>query len=112
MKSSRIILALCSLALLIGCSKDPPSLRVRNERTTKANVQFKMPAHTFNINDVEAGTTTQFQEVSEGLHEISVTIQASSDSPSGSFTSEKDFNYTVVIENTKPAKVRVDKEEK
>ena len=114
MKTSPIILCIIAFSLaLIGCSSDPPSVRVRNELLNKANVQFKpMSGNTININDVAAGTTTAYQEFPQGAIECSAAIQSSNDAPTGGFTTQDDYNYTVVLVNTTPATIRVDSEKK
>ncbi len=113
MKIFFLSLLVFSFTLIIGCSNEPPSVCVKNERTSKANVQFKPASgNTFNINDVEAGAATGYREISEGSYEVSATMQNSPDSPTGGFSASQNFNYTVVILNTKPASMRVDSEEK
>jgi hypothetical protein len=96
----------------IACSDEPPSFRVKNERPTKANIQIKTVANTFNINDVQPGTITSYREVPEGLVEISAEIQNENDEPSGSFNAGSDKNYTVVIVNTTPPTIRIDVSDK
>jgi hypothetical protein len=103
----------CSLLILcIGCSDDPPSVRVRNDFSKKANVQFKTGGNTFNINDVATGTSTNFQDVAEAEHVATASIQGESTAPTATFTAKNNNNYTVVITNTTPPAMRVDVEEK
>lgn len=92
----------------IACSDEPPSFRVKNERSTKANVQIKTVANTENINDVQPGTATNYREVAQGLVEISAEIQNETDEPTGSFTAQENNNYTIVIVNTTPPTIRID----
>lgn len=114
MKTPSLILYIIAFSLaLIGCSSDPPSVRVRNELLNKVNVQFKpISGNTININDITAGTTTSYQEFPQGAIECSASIQSSNDAPTGGFTTQDDYNYTVVLVNTKPATIRVDAEKK
>ena len=98
---------------IMGCSSDPPSVRIMNERTTKANVQLKVGTdNTININDVEGGKASAYQDVSEGTFVATATIQSESVSPTTSFNTEKDMNYTVVVVNSTPPTLRVDSEDK
>ncbi|MDH7516522.1 MAG: hypothetical protein QHI48_11685 [Bacteroidota bacterium] len=96
-----------------GCSEDPPAVRVRNDYTKKANCQFKPSAgSTFNINDVEPGTATGFQEVPETTYDVTATIQGSNATPTARFKAENDYRYTVVVTNNEPPTLRVDSEER
>ena len=98
---------------IVGCSSDPPSVRVMNERTTKANVQLKVGTdNTININDVEGGHASAYRDVAEGTFVATATIQNESVSPTTSFNAEKDMNYTVVVVNSTPPTLRVDSEDK
>jgi hypothetical protein len=102
-----------ALALLEGCSEDPPSIRVRNDYTKKANVQMKVGgANTININDVTAGATTNYQDISEGTCEVSASVAGETANPTATFNAETDMNYTVVVTNTTPPALRVDSEDK
>lgn len=92
----------------IACSDEPPSFRVKNERTTKANVQIKTVANTENINDVQPGTVTNYKEVAEGKVDISAEIQNETNEPTNTFNAEKNNNYTIVIANTTPPTIRID----
>jgi hypothetical protein len=96
-----------------GCSDDPPSLRVRNDYSKKANLQFKPAgAATFNVNDVEAGAVREYGEIGEVEHQVSATIQSESAAPAAVFTAKSNYTYTVVVTNTTPPTLRVDAEEK
>ncbi len=92
----------------IACSSEPPSFRVKNERTNKVNVQIKTVNNTINLNDVQPGTATNYQEVAEGKVEITAGIQNEVIVPTASFNAEKDNNYTIVIVNTTPPTIRID----
>lgn len=96
------------LVTFIACSDEPPSFRVKNEYTDKANVQIKTIANTENINDVQPGTVTSYKEVPEGRVEVTVGIQGVNGDPTGVFNADRDKNYTVVITNANPPKVRID----
>lgn len=92
----------------IACSDEPPSFRVKNDYTAKANVQIKTTANTVNINDVQPGTITGYREVAEGRVEVTAEIQGVNNEPTGIFNAERDKNYTVVITNSNPPGIRVD----
>lgn len=98
---------------LIGCSSDPPSVRVRNERSTKANVQYKQAnGNTVNINDVQGGQVTGYQDVATGRIEVTAVIQNENVSPTTLFQADEDNNYTIVVVNSTPPTLRVDSESK
>jgi len=115
--SARALLSLsATLALLIGlsgCSSDPPSARIFNERATKANVQLKFQdGNTININDVATAASTNYQDINTGMCVATATIQSESVSPTASFNAEEDMNYTVVVVNSTPPTLRVDATDK
>jgi len=83
-------------------------MRVKNERTTKANVQIKTVNNTINQNDVQPGTVTNYQEVSEGAIEVTAGIQNETVTPTKNFNSENNNNYTIVILNSTPPTIRID----
>ena len=92
-----------------ACSTDPPSVRVQNLRTNKANVQIKLAdANTININDVEAGATTSYREIVKGSSMATAVIQNEKESPSTIFTADDNKNYTVVIQNNTPPTLKID----
>lgn len=103
-------------ALLIGvvllttaCSTQPPSVRVQNLRTNKANVQIKLAnSNTININDVSAGATTSYQEIVTGSSMATAVIQNEKDSPAILFTADDDKNYTVVIQSGTTPTLKID----
>ncbi len=101
------------LTVFIGCSTEPPSVRVRNERPTKANVQYKQAnGNTVNINDVAGGQVTGFQDIVTGQTDVTAVIQDESVSPKVGFRAEEDNNYTIVVVNSTPPTLRVDSESK
>lgn len=94
---------------LTGCKDEPPSIRIKNERQNKANVQIQQTnSNTININDVEGGKTTAFQDVAEGGKVATSVIQNEQVSPSINFSTTNDNNYTIVILNETPPKLKVD----
>ncbi len=92
----------------IACSEEPPSFRVKNEYTSKVNLQIKTTANTENINDVQPGTMTDYKEVAEGPVEVTAEIQGVVDEPTGIFNAQPDNNYTVIITNTNPPGIKID----
>lgn len=108
-----LLTALLVSVLFTACSEESPSLRVRNDRQTKANMQIKPAAgNTMNINDVQGGQTTGYISISEGNYVVTATIQSESVSPEIGVTAKNDMNYTVVVANTTPPTLRVESEEK
>lgn len=108
-----LLTALLVSVLFTACSEESPSLRVRNDRQTKANMQIKPAAgNTININDVQGGQTTGYISISEGNYVVTATIQSESVSPEIGITAKNDMNYTVVVANTAPPTLRVESEEK
>lgn len=93
---------------IIACADELPGMRVKNERSTKANVQIKTVNNTINQNDVQPGTVTNYQEVSEGAIEVTAEIQNETVSPTKNFTSQENNNYTIVIVNSTPPTIRID----
>ena len=107
------IAALAVLSFFIGCSHKPPSVRVSNERTTKANVQFKQAnGNTINHNDVAPGSSSNFQDAAVGVIVVTAVIQNENVSPTTAFTAVNDNNFTVVILNSSPPTLRVDTQSK
>ncbi|RJP67057.1 MAG: hypothetical protein C4539_10485 [Ignavibacteriales bacterium] len=95
--------------ILTGCKDEPPSIRIKNERQTKANVQIQQSnSNTININDVEGGKYSAYQDVAEGGKTATAVIQSESVSPSINFSTSNDNNYTIVILNEATPKLRVD----
>lgn len=96
----------------IACSDEPPSFRVKNDFSSKVNLQIKTTANTENINDVQPGTVTPYKNVTEGRVEVTAEIQNVVDEPAGSFYAYTDKNYTVVITNSTPPAIRIDVSDK
>lgn len=114
-KMKKLINAVLSIAFLltmVNCSDDTdPKFRIHNEMTDKANVQIQTTGgNTININDVEAGQTTEYQIATEGNITATAVIQNESTSPSVVFFASNDERYTVVIQANNPPSLRVDKE--
>jgi hypothetical protein len=58
-----------------ACSSDPPSVRVGNERSGKANVDFHPSSgSTLHIQDVLGGTTSCYIDVPEGSYRVSASL--------------------------------------
>jgi hypothetical protein len=67
---------LSPLILTFACSEEPPSVRVKNERTNKANVQIKQAdGSTININDVAGGSVSGYKNLVEGAAQATAGIQ-------------------------------------
>ncbi len=108
-----LFILLSALVLATACSDEPPSIRVKNERDTKANVQFKFGGvNTVNINDVAAGQVSSFKEVPEGFCIATAEIQGANISPVLGFTIIKNRNYTLVVLDGVTPSIRVDDEDK
>jgi hypothetical protein len=108
-KTAEILCAIFVVLGLLGCSTEPPSARIFNERSTKANIQLKPQAgNTININDVAGGATTAYQDIGTGAHVATATIQNESVSPTVAFDASEDNNYTIVVVNSTPPTLRVD----
>lgn len=93
--------------ILNGCSEEPPSIRVSNERTNKANVQIKTVTNTINQNDISGGAVTNYQDVPEGKIDVTAVIQNETVSPAASFNASNDNNYTIIILNDNPPSLKV-----
>ena len=108
-----VLTALVASACITGCSDDPPSVRVANERATKANVQFQQAnGNTINHNEVVGGTFSNLQDVVEGAIHVKAVIQSETVSPTTAFNASENNNYTVVIQAGDPPTLRVDTQDK
>ncbi len=104
-----VTIYLITLIGLIGCSDDPPSVRIVNQNANKANVQVKpLSGTTININDVQPATASPFQDIPEGTYELTAGVQNESVSAMGAFNATNNNNYSVVILPTSPPTLRVD----
>jgi hypothetical protein len=102
--------AVALLAQLTGCSHDPvATIRITNDRATKANIQLKdAAANTTNINDVAGGVTTDPRDVAPGPYTVTAVIQDENVSPAITFTAEEGKSYLVVIATGTPPVLQVD----
>jgi hypothetical protein len=108
-----LVLLISFVFINIACSEEPASIRVKNERTNKANVQIKQAdGNTININDVSGGATSPYRDVVEGATIANAVIQNEQNSPSASFTTTTNRNYTIVITSTNPPTLRIDSADK
>ncbi len=107
------LVILVLFTVFLGCSSDPPSVRVSNQLATKANVQYKQSnGNTVNINDVAGGQVTGYRDIVTGRTDVTAVIQDVAVSPTVSFAAEENNNYTIVVVNTNPPTLRVDSESK
>ncbi len=103
------VAVLVTFSSILGCSDDPPSVQVANQRATKANVQFKQAdGNTINLNDVSGSTTTTLQDIGEGVIVVTAVIQNEPVSPTTTFVASNDNNHTIVILAGDPPTLRVD----
>ncbi len=95
---------------ILSCSSNSnPTVRVRNDRATKVNVQFKAgSANTTNVNDVSGGSASAYSDISTGPYTVTAVIQNESVSPTTSFTALKDETYTLVVVSGATPTLRVD----
>jgi hypothetical protein len=111
MRLSIVFLFAAGLVLSqLSCSdpEDPPKFRIRNDRAGKANIQIKTSGgNTININDVQGGQSTGYQEAAAGRIDATATIQGETVSPSTYFIAEVNSTYTVVVANTTPPTLSV-----
>ncbi len=99
--------------IISGCSDEPPSVRVHNQHTEKANVQIKTSnGNTINHNDVVPGTYTGYLDIVEGNCVASAGIQKDSAAPTVAFKAANDYNYTIVVVKGNPSYLRVDQKSK
>ncbi|MEK9137420.1 MAG: hypothetical protein AAB393_09890 [Bacteroidota bacterium] len=107
-----ITLVLVSL-VLSACTVKPPSVRVRNERVGKINVQLQpRSGPSININDVLGGTTTGFREIPQDSYRVQGSLSGETNPPDVNFTADNDKNYTIVIVAGASPTMRVDSEDK
>ncbi|MBE2279293.1 MAG: DUF4397 domain-containing protein [Ignavibacteriaceae bacterium] len=106
------ILVIGMMIVNISCADEPePEIRVLNSRLNKANVQFKTDAgNTVNINDVEPGQLTTYQDLDKGNLTVSAVIQDEPVKPVITFFAVKGIKYTIVIVGGQVASLRIDRE--
>lgn len=107
----RSVCALLALVGLISCSGNSrPTVRVRNERATKANVQFKdASGNTTNINDVSGGSTSSYSDIDTGTYTVTAGIQNEAVSPTTTFSALSSESYTLVVLAGATPTLRVDR---
>jgi hypothetical protein len=94
------------LLILLSCSApDSASIRVRNDRATKANVQIKTTENTTNINYVEG--FTDYQNIASGRIEVKASIKDEVISPEVFFTANAGEKYTIVVTTDSPPTLKV-----
>ena len=110
MRYLHTILFCCLLVGILSCGKDPspPQFRVKNDRASKASLQVKTSAgNTVNINNVEPGSTSVYQQVAAGQVDITVQITGVSGDYTSTFNAQNDQTFTIVVANTTPPTVNV-----
>jgi hypothetical protein len=105
----KILFSLLGIMIFLfinGCSKNTePQFRISNKHVEKVNVKIETASgHKFTINDVEPGTTTNYQTVSVG----NITVTSVDQNESISFLTAKSSNYTIIISTGKPPSMRLD----
>jgi hypothetical protein len=106
----RYIVLTALVITLSACSPDPPRVRVSNQRSQTTDVQLKRSSgNTYNINDVGPSIATGYIEVDPSSYEVDAKIEGVSASATSFFTADEDQSYTVVVINSDPPTVRVDK---
>lgn len=106
------IISIVFLLAIVSCSDEAnPKFRIRNERSTKANVQVQTSGgNTININDVVENETTAYQSAAEGNIVATAGIQNESVSPTITFFAIKDVRYTIVIRTGTTPSLRIDRD--
>ena len=105
----KLIALLIVSMVLSTCSSKPPSVRVRNELSTKVNVSLNPSSgSTVTINEVSAGTTSGYTDISDGSYGAHVAVSSGTNPADVNFTAEKDKNYTIVVVAGNPPTLRVD----
>lgn len=108
-----LLVAVCVIAIFVGCADKPPSVRAQNLRGNKANVQFKQSnGNTINHNDVQPGTSSNYQDVAPGIIEVKAEMQSEPDIAQKSFVATENNNYTIVILAGDPPTIRIDEQSK
>lgn len=106
----RALIVAVLLMSLSACSSDPPRVRVSSQRPEITDVQLKRSSgNTYNINDVGANSTTGYTEIDPSNYEVDAKVEGVSPSATTFFTADEDESYTIVVLNTTPPTLRVDK---
>lgn len=99
-----------SLAGFTSCTSDPPKVRVSNQRAEITDIQLKRSnGNTYNINDVGPNTSTKYIEVEPSNYEVDGKVEGISPSATTFFSASEDESYTIVVINSNPPTLRVDK---
>lgn len=105
-----ITLAAIILISFVACSPESPRVKVQNQNSQIVDVAIKPPSgSTININDVSAGNETSYIEVPASNYEIDVNVENVSPNITTFFQAEENGNYTIIVTNTSPPTVRVNK---
>ena len=113
MKTIAILASVSVLLFFGGCSDDPPSIRVKNERQNKANVQIKQSnGNTINHNDVQPGAYSSYQNIIAGVVTVKAEMQNEPDLAEKSFVATDNHNYTIVILAGLTPSIRIDEQSK
>jgi len=101
MRNKMSLIYITFAALLIGCGSDPdvpPRFRLHNGTTNKASIQIKTTGgSTININGIDPGYTSPYQESSVGKIDITASVQGDTGSLLGTFNAYKNEKYTINI---------------
>ena len=94
-----LLLTLLALAGIGACAGPRrPTVRVRNERATSANVQFQdVTGKVTSINGVAGGGASAFVEIAPGVYLVTALIASESVSPTLTFSAARGQHYTVVV---------------
>ena len=109
-KISRLIVIASLFIGLSACSSDPPRVRVSNQRVEITDVQLKRSSgNTYNLNDVGPNSATGYINVEPSNYEVDAKVEGISASATTFFTADEDESYTIVVLNTTPPTLRVDR---
>ena len=105
----KLIALLLVSSVLCSCSSKSPSVRVRNELSTKVNVSLNPSSGSaVTINEVLAGTTSGYTNIPDGSYSVHAAVSSGTNPADINFTAEKDKNYTIVVVAGNPPTIRVD----
>ena len=104
------LMILFLLGCLTSCTSEPPKVRVSNQRAEITDVQLKRSdGNTYNINDVGPNISTGYIEVEPSNYEVDGNVEGVSPSATTFFSASEDESYTIVVINSNPPTLRVDK---
>jgi hypothetical protein len=93
-----LIFGLMFLSCSDECEGENPSVRLTNNGTDKADIQIKTSGgNTVNINNVEAGTTSESKEFAPGEIEFTINIKDVPEPIVYNLTIIYCYDYTVTI---------------